>query len=312
MNAIQVAPDSSVSIAVAERETGVGKDTLRVWERRYGFPCPERDANGDRGYPRWQIDRLRQIKRLLDIGYRPGKVVGASDEALQQLSSTANQGKPVATLGENQPDGAFELELLALRSHNSHGLRSLLSQRLARVGLERFVTEILPALNRHIGNAWSDGELAIFEEHLYTEQVKSLLRQAISSLPPGNRQPRVILTTVPGEQHALGILMVEALLVLRGIHVVSLGAQTPLHDIAAAAGAHRADIVALSFSAAFPARQLVPVVDQARALLPATTRLWIGGSGSHRYNEKIPGVEHLADFSDIDRLLGNDQSGAGS
>ena len=27
-----------LSIAAVERETGLGKDTLRAWERRYGFP----------------------------------------------------------------------------------------------------------------------------------------------------------------------------------------------------------------------------------------------------------------------------------
>ena len=36
------------SIAEVERETGLGKDTLRVWERRYGFPVPQRDRLGER------------------------------------------------------------------------------------------------------------------------------------------------------------------------------------------------------------------------------------------------------------------------
>ena len=34
-----------LSIAAVERDTGLSKDTLRVWERRYGFPSPGRDAN---------------------------------------------------------------------------------------------------------------------------------------------------------------------------------------------------------------------------------------------------------------------------
>src|SRR2546429_6664813 len=38
-------------ISAVERETGLAKDTLRVWERRYGFPRPERDSAGDRRYP---------------------------------------------------------------------------------------------------------------------------------------------------------------------------------------------------------------------------------------------------------------------
>ena len=65
----------------------------------------------------------------------------------------------------------------------------------------------------------------------------------------------MLLTTFPGEQHGLGLLMVEALLVPEGAQCISLGLQTPLDDIRRAALAHKVHIVALSFSAAFPVRQ---------------------------------------------------------
>ena len=53
-----------LSIAAVERDTGLSKDTLRVWERRYGFPQPLRDANGERTYTAEQLARLRIVKRL--------------------------------------------------------------------------------------------------------------------------------------------------------------------------------------------------------------------------------------------------------
>jgi len=65
-----------LSISAVERDTGLSKDTLRVWERRYGFPNPQRDAFGERIYPLDQVDRLRVIRRLMDIGHRPGKIIG--------------------------------------------------------------------------------------------------------------------------------------------------------------------------------------------------------------------------------------------
>jgi hypothetical protein len=43
---------TGLPIAAVERDTGLAKDTLRVWERRYGFPQPGRDANGS-GPIRW-------------------------------------------------------------------------------------------------------------------------------------------------------------------------------------------------------------------------------------------------------------------
>ena len=74
------------SIAAVERDTGLSKDTLRVWERRYGFPCPDRDAAGDRCYPANQVERLRTIRRLLDAGHRPGRIVGLAPQELQTLA----------------------------------------------------------------------------------------------------------------------------------------------------------------------------------------------------------------------------------
>ena len=35
------------TISDVERDTGVAKETLRVWERRYDFPQPLRDPNGE-------------------------------------------------------------------------------------------------------------------------------------------------------------------------------------------------------------------------------------------------------------------------
>ena len=57
---------AALSIAAVERETGLAKDTLRVWEKRYGFPAPLRDAAGDRLYPSAQVVQLKLIRRLSD------------------------------------------------------------------------------------------------------------------------------------------------------------------------------------------------------------------------------------------------------
>ena len=264
-------------IAVVERETGIGKDTLRVWERRYGFPQPLRDEHGERLYPTEQIARLRLMRRLMVAGHRPSQLVRASDAQLQTMIAALPEAKGSPT----PPDELREIVLL-LKGHDPVRLRSALAQRLSRQGLEQFVTGCVPMLNHLVGEAWSRGQLEVFEEHLYTEQMQALLRQAIAALPAERAAPRILLTTVPDEQHVLGLLMLEALLSLDGASCISLGTQTPLADIAAAAGAHRADIVALSFSAAFPARQVPALAVQLREALPAATELWIGGAGVQR------------------------------
>jgi MerR family transcriptional regulator, light-induced transcriptional regulator len=266
-----------MSIAAVERDVGLSKDVLRVWERRYGFPAPERDANGERLYPAEQLVRLRLIKRLMDQGHRPGRLLSMPLEALESLPSKRS---PAGTASAVEGDELSVLVNLVLR-HQADAYLQAIQQRLARQGVRQFVLDTVAPLADQIGIAWAQGRLQVFEEHLFTELTERVLRNAISSVP-GGRTPRILLTSPPHEQHVMGLLMVEALLSLEGARCISLGAQMPLVEIARAAAAHRVDIVALSFSAAFPARQVTNLLRQLREALPATTTLWAGGSGVRR------------------------------
>ncbi|MBC7938917.1 MAG: MerR family transcriptional regulator, partial [Chitinophagaceae bacterium] len=235
----------TLSIAAVERDTGLSKDTLRVWERRYGFPAPGRDAIGERAYTFDQVEKLRVVKRLMDAGHRPGRIVPLPFAALQQLSdSTVDQtaSKLASVLAASDVQAHLDL----IRSHEIAALRAALTGLLARFGVARFVVEVVGPLNVAVGDAWLRGQMEIFEEHMYTEAVQVVLRQAVAGIPepPASSRPRVLLTTLPGEPHGLGLLMAEAMLVLEGCLCVSLGVQTPLWDTVLAAAAHRADIVA--------------------------------------------------------------------
>lgn len=279
-----------MNIATVERETGLGKDTLRVWERRYGFPQPERDAHGERAYPLEQVEKLRLIKRLMGLGWRPGRLMATPDEELARMAM------PVEKDSDAPEGNALQGMIVELiRKHDLPALGNALRHALHRQGLQQFVLETVGTLNVAVGEAWMRGEIQVFEEHLYTEQMQALLRQSIGALPPGSGRPRILLTTVPEEQHVLGILMTEAILTLEGAGCVSLGTQTPLADIRLAAQAQQADIVALSFSSAFPLRQVVPLLNQLRGMLDANVALWAGGAGVERLTAP-PGVQLMTDL----------------
>src|SRR5215207_4511502 len=49
-------------------QTGVGEATLRAWERRYGFPEPQRLPSGHRRYASDDVERLRRVARLRAAG----------------------------------------------------------------------------------------------------------------------------------------------------------------------------------------------------------------------------------------------------
>lgn len=293
-------PARPSSIAEVERDTGLSKDTLRVWERRYGFPQPARDPAGDRLYPSDQVARLRVIRRLMDAGHRPGHIVALDAGALQTLA-TPDEAPPSAAAQRSRCTPELSAYLALIEGHDVAALRRLLVHTSLRDGLVSFVTQLLAPLTVAVGEAWMTGRFQVFEEHLYTECVTGVLRNAISSLPgavtPG--APRVLLSSVPDEPHALGLLMVETLLALEGCNCLSLGPQTPLTDMAQAAKAHRADIVALSFTPVVGARSLSSGLQALRPLLPEGVEIWAGGSHPALAQRAWPGVRVIQSLAQL-------------
>jgi len=53
---------SDLPIAEVSRRTGISTETLRIWERRYGFPQPDRRPSGHR---RYSEEDCRQIEEML-------------------------------------------------------------------------------------------------------------------------------------------------------------------------------------------------------------------------------------------------------
>lgn len=289
-----IEPAAPMNIASVERDCGLPKDTLRVWERRYGFPNPLRDKQDERLYPADQVATLRLLRRLVIAGHRPGKVVGLPDDQLKKLLEKV--GGP-----DDQPTAHEAKQVLELlRAHDAVGLRNHLNAMVLRAGLGAFASVTGPRLVEAIGLAWSRGGLEIHQEHVFTEQFTTVLRSAINASQGSGfprARPRVLFGTFPQEPHALGLMMAEAMFTLQGCLGVSLGVQTPIPEIAAAARAHKADILALSFSAIIPAAQASAGLAELRGLAPATTEIWAGGACSGLRPK--PGVHVLRELASI-------------
>lgn len=275
-------PKRTLPIAVVARETGISPDLLRKWEARYGFPKPIRSASGIRSYPLKQLDILREIKRLIASGLRPG-------EAIRRSSSGGTcQSAPMATPMPGH--GVIEASLEAICRHDIQALHRLLDRSLFSLGLQDFISRIAAPLTVAVGDAWLSGRLRVHEEHLFTQTLSSLLSELHRRLHVTEGSPRILLTTAPGELHTLGLDMVRVLLAEAGAHCLWLGAQTPLSEIAAAATAYEIDVVALSYSTAYPARLLNAGLAEIRASLAPDLPTWIGGAGALAAMNPPPGI----------------------
>jgi DNA-binding transcriptional MerR regulator/methylmalonyl-CoA mutase cobalamin-binding subunit len=286
-------------INAVERETGITKELLRMWERRYGFPSPERDSQGDRIYPLAQITKLRLLRRLIDAGFRPGKVINLEAAELERMLRSQTKSR-------HEVPEELEAELLTvLKTHDVNQVRDYLAHQLLKMGLEHFVVDFMQHANTIVGDTWMRGLVEIHEEHLFTEQVQNIVRQAISNLRAVNRPPRILLTTPPEETHTQGILMVEALLRLDDADAVCYGAQMPVKDIVQAVQRHKMNIVALSFSASYPTTKAIEYLEELRFRLPLAVEIWGGGASLRSTRRSVEAVKFFHDLPSIRQAVKN-------
>jgi hypothetical protein len=80
---------------------------------------------------------------------------------------------------------------------------------------------------------------------------------------------------------------------------VSLGVQTPIWDIVLASSAHRADVVALSFSAVVNPNQVLDSLVELRSKLPPEAEIWAGGNCPILQRRPPQDIKVLNALSDI-------------
>jgi MerR family transcriptional regulator, light-induced transcriptional regulator len=282
---------SLFSIAETEQETGISRDTLRVWERRYGFPAPLRNQRGERCYHPDHLNRLRLCKQLLDRGQRPGTFLTLSDDRLRELLSR--------TAGTASRSADLEGLLETLSEGVGPELHTRMEALLRQYGLGTFLTDVVAPLNHAVGDAWCAGQIGILNEHVYTEHLLQLLNSAVGMIPSGTGSPKVLLTTLPGELHGIGLLMVTGMLRLEGAEVLSLGVQMPLEEIVRGAVEGQCRIVGISCSEHMGRRTIASQLVRLRRLLPMGIALWVGGSGVHTIRSLAGDIRLFNDLSRI-------------
>ncbi len=290
------------SIQELAQETGISKDTLRIWERRYGFPLPQRGQHNERAYPAEQLEQLRLIKQLMDSGIRPGKLATLNLMQLQELAQEQQTAPP--------DDLAPLLELVARGQQRE--LRLQLESLLLQQGVKTFLIETVAPLNHAVGEAWFAGRIGVLDEHLFAEQLSGLLQGTLSGMRPDSETSRALLTTLPGEQHGIGLLMAACMLARGGVEPVLPGVQLPLEEIVRGATTQRCSIVGISCSSYMNRRTIATQLVRLRKLLPVSIELWVGGSGTNGLTALPRSIRIFSNLEQIgaalqqpDRFLGD-------
>jgi len=205
------------TIAEVEERTGLSSALLRQWERRYGFPRPERSPGGHRLYSETDLEALRHIKQWIAEGVAPAQAVKRYLEGLTQE-------------GPRPPEAlSRELEEALLRA-DTEAAERVLSEAYKLHPIETVVMEVISPCLRRIGDGWHMGRVSTAQEHFASTYLRGSL-QGLLSLMGGSLGPTLVVSTLPGEQHEIGSLITALFLRRAGYTVHYLGPNTPLADL---------------------------------------------------------------------------------
>jgi MerR family transcriptional regulator, light-induced transcriptional regulator len=295
-----------LSIGALSAATGIPADTLRTWERRYGFPLAERKPSGHRVYPLSTVPRLRRMAQAIAGGHRPAQVLPASERLLDGLLATLTEtpSEPASAIrGASRSAAPTEIADLfaAVRGFDADRLRAAFHLEWARLGPLEFLEQRATALLAAIGSAWAEGSLDVRHEHFASSVLGDFLRTVRLPLDDRASGPIVALATLPGELHGLGLQMSALVFALAGWRALILGVDTPVEQIAALA--REAPLAAVALSCVQSrSRGFANTIRSLRRRLPRHISLLVGGAGAPPAAGQR-GIEIIPDLGSLDRWL---------
>lgn len=231
-------------IAAVSKLTGVGCHTLRVWERRYGFPTPLRSKSGHRRYDSEQVEELRaiaerarrgeSIRELIERRREEGSASGSSDSSI--VAGDANDLSHSRLIAHLIDGDSIEAESEFER----------LSARLSPVEL---IKEVFEPVLVETGELWFRGKIGVYQEH-YTNafllrKIQIFLDRTKST--NGGALRTIVMGTVAGERHEGGMLLASVMLELAGWRTIVLGVDLPAAEYHGAIERWRPNALGISF-----------------------------------------------------------------
>lgn len=266
----------ALSIGALSAAIGIPVETLRTWERRYGFPVADRKPSGHRLYPLSTVSRLRLINQALARGHRAAEVVPASEAVLEALLDAVpivpvREAGGVPRVPAAQPTGLFD----AVLAFDAESINRTFQIEWAQHGPLGFLEQVVAPLLGAIGDAWQRDQLDVRHEHFASALLGDFLRAVRRPLDQWATGPLVALATLPGERHGLGLQMSALVFAQAGWRALMLGIEMPPEQIVALTREAQVAAVALSF--VLPDSDVAPV-RWLRGRIAREVPLLIGGA----------------------------------
>ena len=290
---------ASYPISTVAEATGVNPVTLRAWERRYGLIQPHRTEKGHRLYSSSDIERIKEILRLVEEGIPIGQV----REALAASEVPA----PTVTADDTWQQ-YLDRMVSAIEHFDEAGLENVYSEAMSLYPVEIVTRRLLVPLLRELGNRWANTTGSVAEEHFFGVYMRNKLGARFHHRQGRPTGPRLLVACIPGELHELGLLLFALAAHDRGFRVILLGADMPLEELPVVVRRAKCDAIVLSGSVKPSSEVLTQGLSELVRL--AKVPVFIGGKTASTFKEEITaagatpvGDDLVLGLRDIDSAL---------
>lgn len=265
------------------RLTGVPRETLLAWERRYKVVTPSRLANGYREYSESEVETLTRLKALVDTGHKVGEAVSLlRDEGPRE--PPPGVAAPIVDCADQLYDALVAFD---------EGRAQTVVTSLRGVPFAQQVCRVYLPVLRRVGTAWAMGQATVLQEHFVSAFCRTRMMEMFTMLQTNDRTgPHVICACAPTEDHDLGLLGTAVLLSLKGYRVSWLGARCPADELLSLVAHQRPDLVCLAAVCGSDPKELLAQVRSLSAVLSDHAKLVVGGADvADLVGTSVPKVE---------------------
>ncbi|MEO5864922.1 MAG: MerR family transcriptional regulator [Nitrospiraceae bacterium] len=283
--------------------TGLSKDVIRVWERRYGLVKPSRSSNRYREYNDEEVALLRFVKAQMEEGATIGSLATEGHDSLVARMRIAT---PVSAEGQKPHERLLDDLIGSLAPLDKAGFERRLNGAVAVIPFDEAIQRILLPLQRRIGELWHQDRLNIAVEHYVTKIVQQKLFSVMNQLPANESGPRILVACPEGETHEIGAQAVAYIAAIRGCHVYYLGPNLPHSDLVIFCETIKPDLVLLSLTEVRPEAAMLLRIKE----LEVVSIRWsvaVGGQGARAIGDRLRDtkIELLDDLTALHNRLTN-------
>lgn len=303
--------EKTYPIKAVSQITGLSVHVIRAWEKRYNAVTPIRTDTNRRLYLDNDVEKLNLLLKLTEKGYNIGGIAGMSLDALKKMFQGDNSSnlysESFSEASETDPHVYIDKCLSAIQNFNASELETTILNASIALSQPVLFEQVFIPLAVVVGDKWKSGELRIYQEHLFSDVVKTFLLDIIDKSKNNTLAPSLSVAIPQQQKHEIAALIAAAYAAADGWRVSYLSPNLPAEEILAASLRLNSKVVVLSVVYTEDHAALKKDILKYAKALPKDVKLIVGGLGAERHQNTLSEIDSIfvRTFNDFREVISN-------